>query len=175
MTDTNDISYEVLSAIRRIIRAIEIHSRKLEQKYGLTGPQLHVLSEINSDRETSVSDIAIRMSLSSATVTDIINRLEKRELVSRTKSATDKRRVDVKLTKNGRKLLDSAPPLLQESFVDEFHKLKDWEQSLILSSLQRIVALMRVEDIDAASVLATGPIAGPEQTARKQEKPSGAF
>ena len=40
------ITNEVMSALRRIIRAIDLHSRALVQRFGLTGPQLTVLKEL---------------------------------------------------------------------------------------------------------------------------------
>jgi hypothetical protein len=36
-------------------------------------------------------------------------------------------------------------------------KLADWEQSQILATLQRIVALMEVESVDASPILTTSP------------------
>ena len=42
MTDSD----RALAAIRRIIRAIDIHSRALMKSHGLTGPQLALLNEL---------------------------------------------------------------------------------------------------------------------------------
>ncbi len=44
----SEITDDVLIAIRRVIRAVDLHSRKLSQSYGLTGPQALVLKEIDS-------------------------------------------------------------------------------------------------------------------------------
>jgi hypothetical protein len=43
---------------------------------------------------------------------------------------------------------------MQESFVDAFDELQDWEKSMILSSLHRLVSLMDAQEIDAVSLLA---------------------
>ena len=51
-----------------------------------------------------------------------------------------------------------TPPPIQESFLTQFDKLKDWEQSTILSSLQRLVQMIDAKDIEAAPVLAVDPI-----------------
>ena len=58
----------------------------------------------------------------------------------------------------GRRLLKRHPPMLQERFLERFNKLQDWEQALILSSLQRVVAMMEAGDIDAAPLLFSGPM-----------------
>lgn len=165
MSDKHDVGGQVLSSIRRIIRAIDLNSKKLVRKYGLTGPQLVVLKELEYHNELTVGEIASNVSLSSATVTNILDRLEKRGLVRRTRCTEDKRQVLVKPTDAAHRILQNAPPFIQELLFDKFESLEDWEQNLILSSLQRIVSMMEAEKVDAASVLATGPLtAEPEET-----------
>ena len=61
------------------------------------------------------------------------------------------------------KRLAGAPPLMQESFVEAFDKLEDWEKSMILSSLQRLVFLMDAQHIDAAPILAAEPLETPKE------------
>lgn len=162
MTKQNDQFYadSILIMLRRIIRSVDLHSRKLVQVFGLTGPQLFLLTEIIKCEQPSISDLAQRVHLSHATVTDILCRLEKRNLVTRERSASDKRRVTVRATDEGRKLVEKKPSLLQEKLVDELAKLEDWEKTLTLSSLQRIVSMMEMEDetLDSSPILTTGPI-----------------
>lgn len=155
---------EVLKVLRRIIRAIELHSRSLSLKYGLTGPQLLVLKEIGSSPHVSVSQLARQVSLSSATVTDILDRMEKRGLVQRTRSHSDRRRADVTITEKGQQTLSTAPTLLQEQFVSRFSEIKDWEQTLILSSLQRLASLMELEETDSSPMLVSGELNETEDT-----------
>lgn len=154
------VTDEVMSALRRIIRAIDIHSRALMQRCGLTGPQLIVLSRLAGGPPRTVGDLARAISLSQATLTGILDRLEARGLVVRIRDTVDKRRVSVSLTESGQALLAEAPPLLQDAFTSGFEGLTDWEQHQILSSLQRIVALMEARDVEALPILATGPLAG---------------
>ena len=82
MTDS-DILNKVLISLRRIMRAVDLHSRSLNQRYGLTGPQLIILRELSRLGEISGSELARSVSLSLPTVTGILTRLEKRDLVSR--------------------------------------------------------------------------------------------
>ena len=149
---------DVLVALRRIIRAIDLHSRSLVQRFGLTGPQLIILEELQSRGATSLGELSDAISLSDATVTGILGRLAKRGLVERRRDDTDRRRVLVSVTPAGSAILEQAPPPLQESFVSEFDRLHDWEQTLIVSSLQRVVAMMEASTLDATPMLATGAI-----------------
>ena len=155
----------VVVALRRIIRAIDLRNRHLVTRYGLTGPQLTVLRELSSHDGISVGRLTRAIHLSQATVTGIIDRLAKRDLVRRHRSDEDKRRVEIWLTEAGKQLLIDAPPLLQEEFIDQFSKLEDWEKFQILSSLERVTAMMEARHIDATAMLTTGPVtASPEET-----------
>jgi DNA-binding MarR family transcriptional regulator len=152
------ISDEVLISLRRMIRAIDLHSRYLSKHFGLTGPQLIILRELAQAGEMSPGELAASVSLSQATVTGITDRLEKRRLITKKKSALDRRRVVIRPTDSCRKLLEQAPPPIQESFLNQFDQLKDWEQSMILSSLQRLVQMIDAKEIHAEPVLVSGPI-----------------
>lgn len=155
----------VLASLRRIIRAVDLHSRALVQKYGLTGPQLVVLKELVDSSPQTVSRLASAVSLSQATVTGILDRLERKKMIERTRDSHDKRRVIVSPTPAAEKALADAPPLLQEHFTRSFDRLPEWERTQILSSLQRIVALMEADDVEAGPILITGPLdATPEKT-----------
>ncbi len=151
-----DTSEQVLSALRQIISAIDQYSKYLAKNYGLTGPQLIVLREISRLGECAIGDLAKSISLSQATVTSILDRLEKLRYVLRNRSDRDKRRVIVRLTIEGCEKLKSNPSLFQETFVEEFNKLQDWEQTLILSSIQRIAAMMKAKEIESKPVLISG-------------------
>jgi DNA-binding MarR family transcriptional regulator len=156
----------VVVALRRIIRAIDLRSRSLVTRYGLTGPQLTVLKELSAHSGVSVGELTRAIHLSQATVTGILDRLEKRELVRRERSAQDKRCVQVWLTEGGQQMLTDAPPLLQEEFAEEFSKLEDWEQSQILSALQRVVSMMEARHIHATPILTTGPVGATSERTR---------
>jgi DNA-binding MarR family transcriptional regulator len=152
------ITSEVMAALRRIIRAIDIHSRALVQRFDLTGPQLVVLKELMSGSPRSVSGIAKAVNLSQATVTGILDRLERKSMVFRERDKTDRRRVMVSPTKAAENVLAAAPPMLQEHFTEAFGSLPGWQQTQILSSLQRIVSLMEATDVEAGPILSTGPL-----------------
>ena len=129
---------------------------KARQKTGLTTPQLVIIQAVGDLKDPTVSDIAKAVSLSLATVTTILNRLERNGIVNRARSSVDRRRVIVTLTEEGQSHKSSAPKPLQDSFVDRFMRLESWEQHLIVASLERVAAMMDAEDLDAAPLLASG-------------------
>jgi DNA-binding MarR family transcriptional regulator len=154
-TEIND---QILIALRRIVRAIDQHSRRLAQEFGLTGPQVVLLRELVRNGEMHVAELAENISLSHATVTDILNRLEKRGLIGRTRSLTDRRRIMVTATAEAKRLIKQSPPLLQEQFSNQLANLQDWELAQTLSVLQRVALMMDARQVDASPLLATGSV-----------------
>lgn len=163
-------TYEkVLVSLRQIIRAIDLHSKEIERKSSLTGPQLLIMKTINDLGSLSAGNIAKEVNLSQATITSIIDRLEGKGLLRRERDTQDKRKVIVSLTEIGQKAYDKAPTLLQENFLDEFEKLEEWEQNLILSSLQRVAVMMNATKLDAAPLLdSTSEAVQNEKTTKKE-------
>ncbi len=150
-----------LIALRQILRATEINSRALAKDCGLTPSQL-ILMQITSDTENPTpSFLAKEASLSQATVTALIDKLETRKLVRRRRDEGDKRRVCIELTDHGATTLREAPDSLQTSFERGFARLESWEQSLLVAALERTAGLLDAEDLDAAPVLDVGAIETP--------------
>lgn len=156
MTGTIELSDQVLVSLRRIIRATDLHSRKLGKQTGLTTPQLVIIRAIGKHKEPTVSDIAKEVSLSLATVTTILNRLESNGYVNRQRSSIDRRRVIVTLTEQGEGALSDAPQPLQDAFLNRFSRLETWEQHQIVAALERVATMMDAEELDAAPLLLSG-------------------
>lgn len=144
---------EIVTSLRKIMRAIDLHSRRLMESIGMTGPQLATLQAIRRLGPTPANAIAREVLLSQATVTGILTRLESRQLITRLRSEVDRRAVVVTVTEAGQRLLDQSPSLLQDRFRKELARLEEWEQLLILSTLKRVASLMGAEDLEAVAYL----------------------
>ncbi len=150
---SNKFEDDVLRALRRISRAIDLHSRYLSTTFGLTVPQLVCLRVIGLRGPMSPSQLATEVSLSQATITGIIDRLVVRHLVSRERSTVDRRGVTLVLSEAGRALVDAAPSPLQERFVEQLAELSAEEREIIRLTLNKIVRLMGGDALDAAPLL----------------------
>ena len=152
-----------LIALRQILRATEISSRALAKQCGLTPSQLILMELIAKSGGAAPSTLAKEISLSQATVTALIDKLENRNFLKRTPDPNDKRRVTVILTSEGAAILENAPSILQQRFERGFSKLQDWERSFLVAALERTVMLLDAEELDAAPVLDVGAISEPSR------------
>jgi DNA-binding MarR family transcriptional regulator len=147
-----------LIALRRILRATELFGRNLKQSVGVTAAQLRVLQIIAERGQATAKEISVRMRVSQATVTSLVDKLVREGMVLREKSAQDRRQTNIHVTPKGRLTLNEAPDPLQQRFVRNFDALEDWEQALLVASLERVAAMLDADDLDASPVLDSGDI-----------------
>ncbi len=155
-----DRTDQSLVALRRILRATEIYGRKLAKAAGLTAVQFRVLQIVAERGTCTATEIAHKMRVSQATVTSLVDKLVRREVVTREKSQTDRRQIHIIITATGREIVSHAPDALQQRYVRKFEALEDWEQAQLVASLERVAQMLDAADIDAAPVLDTGDLRG---------------
>lgn len=151
-------SQAALSTLRRIIRAIDLHEKDVSRSSGLTLPQLLTLQTLQEEQPMSTGILANRMNLAQATVTSILDRLEMKALIQRFRGEDDKRKVWVRLTEDGLARLDAAPATLQNRFVNRFEDLKEWEQSMVIGSLELVASMIEAPDTGTAPMLDGGEL-----------------
>lgn len=146
---------DVLTALRKLTRAIDRYSRFLAQTFGMSGTQLAVLREVQAAESLSPGGLAQRLQLAQATVSECVKLLDEKGYLSRTRSETDRRQVFCTLTDSGQDVLRRCPPLPEDHFLSELSLLPDWEQSSLLSALQRIAGIMADAPVPGSSVVAS--------------------
>jgi DNA-binding MarR family transcriptional regulator len=153
-------SYElrILQLLRRIIRAVDIHSHKLAHLHDITGPQLGCLMVIKENGPLTSGNIAKKVYLSPSTIVGIIDRLEKKKLIIRDRDRKDRRQVFVSITPKGEKLLTDTPSLLQDTLAKALLELPELEQITITLALEKLTDLMEARHIEAAPILETGSL-----------------
>lgn len=148
----------ILQSLRKIIRSIDIHSRKLSMQHDITAPQLITLMCIADKGPMTIVDISEEVHLSASTLVGIIDRLESKHYVTRKRSTEDRRQVLISITEEGKHFTANAPSPLQETLAEALNELSLQEQATICTSLERVVELMKAKEIDAAPILQTGSI-----------------
>lgn len=151
---------EALIALRRILRATELHQKDIAQAAGLSPAKLRVLQILAGQEGQTATPTALahQMGVSQATVTALVAQLESRAMIMRMRSNMDRRQMNVTLTETGAKALSDFPNTLQQHFAGGFEALPEWEQHMIISVLGRVAAMLNAADIKAEPLLATGEL-----------------
>lgn len=146
---------EILIKIRKIVRSVDIESKKIQKEYGVSIPQVLCLNFLQDspNYQSTQSDIRKFLSLNSSTVSGIINRLEKKGYLARLPKTGDKRIVNIALTSAGDKLLSTIPSLLHEQLSDKLQKLDQAKLDSLEESLNTLVTLLDIEQIEASPLI----------------------
>ena len=146
---------EILVKLRKIIRSINLESKKIEKELGISIPQLLVLKYLSdqSDYRAFAKDIKGYINLNASTVSGIISRLESKGLVAKSQKPNDKRAVYIILTAKGADLLHKYPSTLQEKLSKRLKKLTTAQIEELDRNIELLTLIMDVEDMDAAPLL----------------------
>ncbi|MBD5781281.1 MarR family transcriptional regulator [Pelagicoccus sp. NFK12] len=140
----------ILSSLRRIVRSIDSHSRRLAAESGMTVPQLLCMLKLDELGPLTIKDLASEVFLSPSTTVGIVDRLVKSGALARERSVRDRRRVRITLTEKGRQMVASSPSPLQENLVDAIDKLPELERATIALSLEKIIECIDAPVSEAA-------------------------
>jgi len=108
--------------------------------------------------DATPTDLARNASLTLATMTTLVDKLEDRGFITRRRDEADRRRMLIRITKAGKKTLAESPDALQQQFQKRFEALADCEQASLIAALEKVAALLGAKDIDAAPVLDIGAL-----------------
>lgn len=146
---------DILIQIRKIVRSINLESKKIQKEYGVSIPQVLCLHYLRNAPNFQATQGEVRkfLNLNSSTVSGIINRLEKKGLVARLPKTGDKRVVNIALTSAGDEVIHRMPPLLHEQLSDKLQTLNPEEFHLIEKSLDALVRLLDIEAVEASPLI----------------------
>lgn len=146
---------DILSDIRKILRAVKMESKRIEKEFDVSIPQLLALIHLNKckDYQSTHKELADKLNLNSSTLTGIINRLEKKNFVARLPKKGDKRVSYVTLTSNGVKLLDKSPNLLQDRFIRKLNEATEKEIVQIKNSLDILIEFLGIQEVASSPFL----------------------
>lgn len=97
-----------------------------------------VLEVIYHKKRITVTDIKEKVLVASSSLTYILDKLEKKALITRTKSEIDKRIIYVELTDNGTKISDKVFPKHYDVLKEVFNVLSDSEKNTLTSLLKKV-------------------------------------
>lgn len=136
-------SKSIILALRKIMQQMDYHSRRLNKCYGLTVPQIVCLYEIYENGRMTISALSKKIYLSMSTIVGVIDRLEEKQFVHRTRDIQDRRIIYIDITEKGKEFVSAAPYLLHNRLNDNLQVLTVEEQIVLANSINLLVDLLR--------------------------------
>ena len=124
-------------------------TKELAKRAQLTGPQLTVVKILETIGELSLSELSEKIRAQNSTVTGIIDRMEREDLVVRERSTEDRRVVKIRLTPKGLELARDVPvePMVIFRSALEALSKEDMQDLLkiLLKVSKRVKSIVRKE------------------------------
>jgi DNA-binding MarR family transcriptional regulator len=144
-----DDAAEIVNALRRIVRAIELYSQEVRKAFGLTGPQLWAMKTLHRHGALSMTDLATALAVQPSTLSLLIDRLQQRGLVRRVRQRDDRRVVELRLTAEGTRLAARAPSAAQGRLLHGLRTLAPSRLRTMRRVLNDLVDMMEAGDVEA--------------------------
>src|SRR4029079_19507052 len=118
-----DDTRDILDGVRRIVRTLHASSRASEKSLGLSGAQLFVLQRLADTPGLSLNALAALTHTHQSSVSTVVSRLVESGLGPRAAAADDGRRLELRVSAEGRRLVARAPDAAQARLIDAVERL----------------------------------------------------
>lgn len=143
---SSELSYlEILQKFRIIVSAAQKYSQRVEKQLGVTGAQLWIMKEIDVTPGLRVGEVAKKLAIHQTTASNLLDALEKKEMICKSRMKTDQRIVNLTLTDTGRSLLQKAPEPVRGLLPEALSQLKEEDlarlgecMDVLLKSIQQV-------------------------------------
>ena len=155
--------YEIIASVRKIIRAVDLFSSKLKDRFGLTSSQITCLEFLQENGASPISSITKTLQLSPSMLTNIIDQLETRKYIQRVRSTTDRRVILIAITSFGKEIMENIPDSLNKKLLRNLSTLNPNEKQNIHSSLAQIISFIEAEELNSLPMITSGSLVGEEE------------
>ena len=147
-TETEVVIESIVGGIRRLNRAVYLDASRTSREFGLTRSQSGVLKILFMHGPISSADLSRKLYMTPSNMTGIIDRLEKKGLVERTRQSVDRRVVLITLTENGNDLSGRLPDSIERKLVSELIELSPEQIQMLSKAMNQIVHLMDAHGVE---------------------------
>ncbi|WP_413481735.1 MarR family winged helix-turn-helix transcriptional regulator [Mammaliicoccus vitulinus] len=141
-----EITKQIEYSLRHIVERTKLRSRVQLKVYEISPPQFIALQWLNEHKQLTIGELSKRLFLAYSTTTDIIDKLEQKELVLRIQSEEDKRVFHVKLLEKGTALIDEVVHARQLYTEELLSVMDDEDKNKFNEALEIMLKRMRSED-----------------------------
>jgi DNA-binding MarR family transcriptional regulator len=148
--ENESVIKDIVGSIRKLVRAVYLDSQKMSRQFGLTGPQSVVVRLLLNNGAMSSADLSRLMYVTPSNMTGIIDRLEKKDVITRMRKEGDRRVSLIALTKAGKELGECIPDPIEKKFINQLSDLEPEHVQIIAMAMNQILNLIDVSGVEEA-------------------------
>lgn len=143
--DVQEIVADIEKDLRYIAGIVKQKGREILSNYTITPPQFIALQWLLEDGDMTIGELSNKMYLAFSTTTDLVDRMEKNELVKRVKDPNDRRVVRIHLLEEGERVIEEVILKRQVYLKDLLKNYSEEEIQVLNKSLRRLHHDMKSE------------------------------
>ena len=129
--------------LRYISHLIKQKGREILSNYTITPPQFIALQWLHEYGDMTIGDLSKKMYLAFSTTTDLVDRMEKSDLVQRVRDEQDRRVVRIHLLPEGERVIQEVISKRQQYLQEILVEFNEQELQDLLDNLQKLHELMK--------------------------------
>ena len=145
-----DLGVATLKSFRIIYGSVRRQLREVQQTCGISGSQLWMLHEVKRSQSIGISDLASKLSIHQSTCSQLVEKLVRAGLVRKVRQTADQRRVELKVTPKGERLLLRAPGPAEGVLPEAIAELTADQIRTLYRGLAYVIAALDIVDESAA-------------------------
>lgn len=131
--------------LRYISGIIKQKGREILSNYTITPPQFIALQWLFEHGDMTIGDLSTKMYLAFSTTTDLVDRMEKNQLVQRVRNEQDRRVVQIHLLKEGERVIEEVIEKRKDYLRDVLSDFDEQETSQLSTLLKKLHVEMKAD------------------------------
>ncbi|MBC5637543.1 MarR family transcriptional regulator [Ornithinibacillus sp. BX22] len=129
--------------LRHISGAIKQNGRKILNNYPITNPQFIALQWLKEEGDMTIGELSAKNGLAFSTTTDLVDRMEKNELVERVRDMNDRRVVRIHVLEKGHRIIEEVILKRQEYLNNVLENFTEEQTTTLIELLNLLHAQMK--------------------------------
>ncbi len=134
----------LLSIVSIIVRQ---RGRDILTEFEITPPQFNALWHLDESGAITMGELCRKMYLACSTATDLIDRMERNELIERERDSSDRRVIRLHITDKGREVIGQVMRARRQYLSGILTKMSDDDKTRLIEALDQIHGLMIGEEV----------------------------
>ena len=118
---------------------------RILDEFNLTAQQESILTYINQHYHTTANEIAIDFNITKSAVSQVLSKLEKKNMIKKTKNPANKREYYLELGPEGNKYINYLDELIQQMTDQYYSKIPIEELVKMVATMEKINSIIREE------------------------------
>ncbi|MFB4210737.1 MarR family winged helix-turn-helix transcriptional regulator [Shouchella sp. JSM 1781072] len=144
--DVHDRQFEDIErSLRKVADLVRQKGREILTHFPITPPQFVALQWLNEYGDMTIGELSDRMHLACSTTTDLIDRMEKNELVTRVRDESDRRVVRIHLKKKGQEIILEVIKKRQHYLAEMLEDFSCEQVNILEENLSMLLETMKTK------------------------------